>query len=122
MATVNLTKPEFLKKVMNYEKNPSEWIFLGNKPALIDFYATWCGPCQRLSPILEEIATEYTDKVDIYKIDVDQEEELANKYGIRSVPKLIFVPLKEKPQMVPGVMSKSELKATIENLLSKNND
>ena len=122
MATVNLTKPEFLKKVMNYEKNPSEWIFLGNKPALIDFYATWCGPCQRLSPILEEIATEYTDKVDIYKIDVDQEEELANKFGIRSVPTLIFVPLKEKPQMVPGVMSKSELKATIENLLSKNND
>ena len=77
MKAKHLTKEEFLNKVANYETNPNEWKFLGERPALIDFYATWCGPCKMLAPVLDELAEEYDGKIDIYKIDVDQEEELA---------------------------------------------
>ena len=77
MKAKHLTKEEFLNKVANYETNPNECKFLGERPALIDFYATWCGPCKMLAPVLDELAEEYDGKIDIYKIDVDQEEELA---------------------------------------------
>lgn len=120
MATINLTKAEFLKKIANYEQNTKEWIFLGDKPALIDFYASWCGPCKRLSPILDEFANEYAGKIDIYKIDVDKEEELSNFFGIRTVPTLLFAPIDNKPQMMLGVMTKSELKSKIDSILMNN--
>ena len=77
MEIVHLTKAEFLKKVYNYEVNPNDWKYEGDKPAIVDFYATWCGPCKALAPVLEELAKEYAGKVYIYKIDVDKEEELA---------------------------------------------
>ena len=86
MKATHLTKADFLTKVANYETNPNEWKFLGERPALIDFYATWCGPCKMLAPVLDELAEEYEGKIDIYKIDVDAEEELAALFGIRSVP------------------------------------
>ena len=86
MKAIHLTKADFLTKVANYETNPNEWKFLGERPALIDFYATWCGPCKMLAPVLDELAEEYEGKIDIYKIDVDAEEELAALFGIRSVP------------------------------------
>lgn len=120
MATTNLTKSDFLNKVANYEENPNEWKFLGNRPALIDFFATWCGPCKALSPILEEVAQEYEGKVDIYKVDVDAEEELSNLFKIRTVPSLLFIPMNGQPQMASGVLPKAQLKALIEEkLLSK---
>ena len=81
MKAKHLTKEEFLNKVANYETNPNEWKFLGERPALIDFYATWCGPCKMLAPVLDELAEEYDGKIDIYKIDVDQEEELAGLFA-----------------------------------------
>ena len=81
MKAKHLTKEEFLNKVANYEANPNEWKFLGERPALIDFYATWCGPCKMLAPVLDELAEEYDGKIDIYKIDVDQEEELAGLFA-----------------------------------------
>ena len=117
MATIHLTKSEFLKKVANYEANPQEWKFLGDKPALIDFYATWCGPCKGLSPVLEELSEEYAGKIDIYKIDIDQEEELASIFNIRSVPTLIFSPMAGSPQMAQGALPKPTLKEAIENVL-----
>ena len=94
MKATHLTKADFLTKVANYETNPNEWKFLGERPALIDFYATWCGPCKMLAPVLDELAEEYEGKIDIYKIDVDAEEELAALFGIRSVPSLLFVPMR----------------------------
>ena len=96
MKPIHLTKAEFLKKVVDYEGNPTEWKYLGEKPAIIDFYASWCGPCKRVAPILDELAAEYGDKIDIYKIDTEQEQELAAAFGIRSIPTLLFVPMEGK--------------------------
>lgn len=100
-----LTKETFLSKVFNYEQS-KEWEFLGDKPAVIDFYADWCGPCRMLSPIMDELATEYDGKVDIYKIDTEKEEELASIFGIRSIPSVLLIPMNEKPQMAVGAMQK----------------
>lgn len=91
---VHLTKAEFLKRVMDYENNVNEWKYLGDKPAIIDFYADWCGPCKRLSPILEEIAAEYEGEVIIYKVNVDDERDIATAFGIRSLPTLFLYPNK----------------------------
>lgn len=119
MKTVNLTKADFLEKVANYETNPSEWKFLGDKPAVIDFYASWCGPCKMLAPVLEELADEYAGQVDIYKVNVEDEEELASLFGIRSVPSLLFIPLDGEPQMAQGALPKTSLKNAIDSVLLK---
>ena len=119
MKTFQLTKDEFLKKVVNFEQKTTEWKYLGDKPALIDFYASWCGPCKMIAPILEELAAEYGDQIVIYKIDTEREQELAAAFNIRSIPSLLFVPMDEKPQMVQGAMSKTDLKKSIDNILLK---
>jgi thioredoxin len=119
MTTIHLTKTEFLSKVANFETNPSEWKYLGDKPALIDFYADWCGPCKAVAPILEELAAEYGDSIYIYKIDTEAEPELASAFGIRSIPSLLFVPMTGQPQMAVGALSKPQLKDAIENVLLK---
>lgn len=117
MKTIHLTKADFLKKVADYEKNPQEWKYLGDKPALIDFYATWCGPCKALSPVLEELAAEYGDQIYIYKVDTGEEQELAAVFGIRSVPSLLFIPREGQPQMALGAMPKAALKEHIDRIL-----
>ncbi len=117
MTTINLTKGGFLRKVANYEANPQEWKFLGDKPALIDFYAPWCGPCKSLSPVLDELAKEYSGKVDIYKVNVDDEQELASFFRIRSVPTLLFVPMEGNPHIAAGAPSKKHLKSVLDNFV-----
>lgn len=117
MKPIHLTKAEFLKKVVDYEGNPTEWKYLGEKPAIIDFYASWCGPCKRVAPILDELAAEYGDKIDIYKIDTEQEQELAAAFGIRSIPTLLFVPMEGKPQMVQGAIGKTDFEKIIQEVL-----
>ena len=117
MATIHLTKDEFLKRVSNIEANSDGWKFLGDKPAVVDFYAQWCGPCNALSPILEEISDEYAGKVDIYKIDVDQEEDLAIAFGIRTIPTLLFIPIDKNPQIMVGGLPKNKLKEAIDSIL-----
>jgi thioredoxin len=119
MGTIHLTKEEFLKKVVNYEANPEAWNYLGDKPCVIDFYADWCGPCKAVAPILEELAKTYDGKIYIYKINTDQEQELAGAFGIRSIPSLLFVPMKGKPQMSMGALPKQQLVEAIENILLK---
>lgn len=119
MKTIHLTKADFLQKVVDYETNPKEWKYLGDKPALIDFYASWCGPCKALAPVLDELAAEYGDQIYIYKIDTEEERELAAVFGIRSIPTLLFVPMEGKPQMAQGAMPKAALKEAIDNVLLK---
>lgn len=121
MKTIHLTKAEFLKKVTNYEANPNEWKYLGDRPALIDFYADWCGPCKAIAPILEELAGEYGDRIYIYKIDTDKEQELASLFGIRSIPSLLFIPMNGAPQMAQGALPKPELKKAIDEILLTGN-
>ena len=116
---IHLTKAEFLSKVFNYEKNPTEWVYEGDKPCIIDFYADWCGSCKRVAPILEELAKEYGDKIIIYKIDVDKENELAATFGIQSIPTILFVPVKGVPQISQGALPKSEFIKQIDNFLLK---
>lgn len=117
VKTIHLTKAEFLKKVANYETSPTEWKYLGDKPALVDFYADWCGPCKVVAPILEELANEYGGEIYIYKIDTEKEQELASVFGIRSIPSLLFIPMNGQPQIVVGAMPKANLKDAIETVL-----
>lgn len=114
--TQHLTKADFLEKVFNYEVN-KEWKFEGELPALIDFYADWCGPCKMVAPVLEELSEEYTGKINIYKIDTEAEQELAAAFGIRSIPSLLFIPKEGQPQMAMGALPKDSLKETIDNVL-----
>ncbi|MCK9159411.1 MAG: thioredoxin [Bacteroidaceae bacterium] len=120
MSAIHLTKKEFLEKVANYEANPKEWKYLGDKPAIVDFYATWCGPCKMVSPILEELAEEYKGKIYVYKIDTDQEQDLAAAFGIRSIPSILFIPMSGQPQMTQGAMPKATFKKAIEEVLLNN--
>ena len=117
MATINLTKGGFERRVADLNSINNNWNFLGDKPALIDFYASWCGPCKALSPILEELSVEYAGKVDIYKVNVDEEEQLAEAFGIRSIPTLYFIPMKGQPQRAMGAMPKYRLKELLDSIL-----
>lgn len=119
MNVQELTASVFRSKVMDYEKHPKEWVFEGDKSALIDFYATWCGPCRATAPILEEMAEKYDGKIDVYKVDVDKEPELAALFGIRSIPSLLFIPKADKPQMQVGAMNRQQLEEAIKTTLLK---
>jgi len=116
--TEHLTKQAFLEKVFNYEQN-TEWKFEGELPCLIDFYADWCGPCKMVAPVLEELSEEYKGKINIYKINTEQETELAGAFGIRSIPSILFVPKDGQPQMAMGALPKESFKQAIEDILLK---
>jgi thioredoxin len=111
-----LTKKSFCEKIFDYEKK-KEWEFQGKLPAIIDFYAEWCGPCKTVSPILEKLAVEYAGKVDFYKVDTDQEQELAQAFGIMTIPSLFFIPLKGEPQMARGALERAAFVKMIEEVL-----
>jgi len=113
----SLTKNSFLEKVFNYEQN-KEWKFEGNLPCIIDFYADWCGPCKMVEPVLQELAQEYQGKLNIYRVDTGAQQELAAAFGIQSIPSLLFVPLKDKPQMAAGALPKNTLKKAISEILN----
>ncbi len=112
----HLTKQTFFEKVFDYEKN-KEWKFEGTLPAVIDFWAPWCGPCRMVGPVIDELSTEYAGKVDFYKVNTDEEQELASAFGIQSIPSLLFIPKQGSPQMAMGALPKEELKKIIEQEL-----
>lgn len=116
---IHLTKAEFLKKIADYETNSKEWKYLGDKPAIVDFYADWCGPCKMVAPLLESLSKEYEGKINVYKIDVDKEQELARAFGIQSIPTLWFIPMKGEPQVAMGALSKEQLDEYIKQVLLK---
>lgn len=117
VKTINLTKEEFIEKIVNYEESPDKWLYLGDKPAIIDFYADWCGPCRKLAPTLNELATQYEGEIYIYKVDVEKEKEIASVFGIQSLPSILFVPLSGNPVMVSGVQSKKKMDDYINSVL-----
>lgn len=113
----HLSKSEFLAKVANYEQNPQQWKYLGDKPAIIDFYASWCGPCKALAPVLDELSNEYAEQIHIYKVDTEAERDLAAAFGIRSIPTLLFVPMNGNPQIAQGALPKTALIEAINQVL-----
>lgn len=100
-----LNKESFKEKVFDYENN-NEWIYKGDKPCIIDFYADWCGPCKMVAPIMEELSKDYNGLIDVYKVNTDEEQELSLLFGIRSIPSVLFVPMNDKPRMAIGAMPK----------------
>jgi thioredoxin 1 len=112
----HLTKQTFKETVFNFEEN-KEWKYEGNVPCMIDFYADWCGPCKMVAPVLEELQKEYGDNLVIYKVDTEQEQELAGMFGIQSIPSLLFVPVDGQPQMAMGALPKATFEKAIEDVL-----
>lgn len=117
LATKYLSTEDFKKKIMNYDEHPQEWVFEGNHPAIIDFYAKWCGPCKMTAPIIERLARKYKGQIDFYKVDIDQERELAQIFGIRSIPTFLFIPMKGQPTAQMGAMQLADFEEIIESEL-----
>ncbi len=113
----HLTKQTFKEKVFNFEEN-KEWKYEGEVPCLIDFYADWCGPCKIVAPLLEELQQEYGNNLVIYKVDTEQEQELAGMFGIQSIPSLLFVPVDGQPQMAMGALPKDTFEKAIADVLN----
>lgn len=116
MPTVKLTNEAFKEDIFNYETE-KEWKYKGTVPAIIDFYADWCGPCKMVAPVLEELSEEYKDKLIIYKVDTEAEQELAAVFGIQSIPTFLFIPTDGQPMMQPGAFPKKVFKQVIEEQL-----
>jgi thioredoxin len=115
----HLTEKTFKQKVMDYEKNTQQWVFEGDKPAIVDFYADWCRPCRMIAPILEELAVEYEGKINIYKVDTEAQRELAAVFGITSLPTVLFIPLQGNPSSQKGALPKESYKKIIDEFLLK---
>jgi thioredoxin 1 len=116
-----LDKKTFTEKIYDFE-NKKEWEFRGELPAIVDFYADWCGPCKMVTPILEKLATEYEGKINIYKVDTDKEQELAVAFGIQTIPSLLFIPKKGEPQMARGALSREAFAKIITDVLDVKKD
>ena len=118
--TVKLNKAKFLQEVWDYEASPKEWKYKGDKPAMIDFYADWCGPCKTAAPILEELSIEYSGKIVIYKIDTQVERELASVFGVSGIPAFLYIPMEGKPSMTSGIArSKADTKKMFKERIDK---
>lgn len=115
---VVMDKDLFISQVFDY-RNSQEWKYKGNKPAIIDLYADWCGPCRRIAPIMKELAKEYAGKITIYKVNVDKERELAALFNATSIPLLVFIPQEGTPQLFPGAADKATYKKAIDEFLLK---
>jgi len=117
MKLEHLTSETFKQKIFNYETN-KEWKFEGTTPAIIDFYADWCAPCRMVAPILEELKEEYGEKLDIFKVNTEEQRELSSIFGIQSIPSLLFIPREGQPQMAMGALPKETFKQAISEVLS----
>lgn len=113
---VYITTEQFRERVFDY-KNEKDWKYKGKKPCVIDFYTTWCGPCKRLAPIMEEMSQKYCDQVKFYKADTERERELAYVFGINSIPQVLYVPVEGKPMLLKGLYPKEEIEKIIDEFL-----
>ena len=115
----HITYQDFLDKIWDFEKSPEEFKFKGKTPAIVDFYADWCGPCRKVGPIMEKLAKDYDGKLAVYKVNVDKEKDLAAAFQVRSIPMVLFIPLEGQPMMQVGSMAESEYKKVVEERLLK---
>lgn len=115
---IDLDHKSFIEKVFDFENN-DEWKYIGDKPAIIDFWASWCGPCRQISPVLADLAAEYGGEIYVYKVNVDEQKEIARAFGIQSLPTILFVPMDEQPQAVLGAAPKAKLREAVDTVLLK---
>lgn len=115
----HLTYNEFLKKVWNFEKDPNTFVYKGKLPAIIDFYADWCGPCRRVAPIMEKLAEEYDGKLLVYKVNTEKERDLATAFNVKSIPMVLFIPMEGQPMMQVGAMPEEGYRKVVEEHLVK---
>lgn len=120
MSIEHLTLDTFKEKIFDFEAN-KEWSYKGSSPAIIDFYADWCGPCKMVAPILEEINTEYGETLTVYKVDTEQQQDLASMFGISSIPSILFIPTGAQPQMAMGALPKKNIEDIIKDLFGLEN-
>ena len=113
----HLTYNEFLKKVWNFEKDPNTFQYKGKLPAVIDFYADWCGPCRRVAPIMEKLAEEYDGQLLVYKVNTDKERDLATVFQVKSIPMVLFIPMEGQPMMQVGAMPEEGYRKVVEEQL-----
>lgn len=118
---VYLTTAEFKQRVFDYSAE-REWKYRGDKPCVIDFYTTWCGPCKRLAPIMEELSQTYCDRVVFYKVDTERERELAYQFQISSIPQVLYIPVEGKPVLLKGLYPKETIVKIIEEQLLTGKD
>ncbi len=116
---IQMNKAMFIKDVFDYTANTDTWQYKGNKPAIIDFYADWCGPCRQTAPIMKELAKQYSNEIVIYKVDVDKEKELAALFNASSIPLFVFIPMKGEPQLFRGAADKATYEKVIQDFLLK---
>ena len=114
-----LTYKGFLSNIWDFEKNPNAFVFKGNTAVIVDFYADWCGPCRKVAPIMEKLANEYEGKLTIYKVNVDQERELAGAFQISSIPVVLFIPMEGRPMMQVGAMQEQDYRKVVKDYLVK---
>lgn len=118
-AVIKITKADFLKQIMDYEKNPKDWKYAGTLPCVVDFYADWCGPCRLASPVLDELAKKYKGRIIVYKVNTDQEKELAGVFQISGIPAFLWVPTTGNPTMKSGVPNNpAAIKEQFESLIN----
>ena len=118
-AVIKITKADFLKQIMDYEKSPKDWKYAGTLPCVVDFYADWCGPCRLASPVLDELAKKYKGRIVVYKVNTDQEKELAGVFQISGIPAFLWVPTTGNPTMKSGVPSNpAAIKEQFESLIN----
>ncbi|MGL5937552.1 MAG: thioredoxin [Phocaeicola sp.] len=116
-TVIQMDKALFISQIFDYTNLEADWKYKGDKPAIVDFYADWCGPCRKVAPILKELAAEYADQIVIYKVDTDKQKELGAAMGIKSLPTILFIPTDGEPRMIVGAADKETFIKTIEDLL-----
>lgn len=119
MKATELNDAQFKAQIYDYEKHPDEFVFEGELPAIVDFFATWCGPCKMMAPVMDRIAGEYEGKLNVYKVDVDKEQGLAAIFGVRSIPTFVLIPKNGKPQIMTGAMGIEAMRKIIDEQLVK---
>jgi len=114
--TEYLTKESFIEKIFDFETK-KEWEYKGDLPAIIDFYADWCGPCKMVAPVLESLSKEFEGKINVFKVNTDKEQELSAAFGIQSIPSFLFIPVGAQPQMAMGALPKASFQSAIKDVL-----